>query len=132
MKKKKPLHYGGFAGPLPCNGSEGGITTKRKNEVTCPKCKRIIRDKESQGFIAVSGEFRRPTLTPKTLLRELRKFINENPKLADRTMHIWVDESNGTRSVHVPLRRVGLFGSVEGEKPSVFGEFNIQKGADYS
>lgn len=59
-KKKKPWHYGGFCGPLPCNGSEGGVTTKRKAEVTCRRCKRIIRSKEKLGFIAVSGMFKRP------------------------------------------------------------------------
>lgn len=58
--KKKPVHYGGFAGPLPCNGSEGGITAKQKKDVTCTRCKRIIRNKERQGYVAVSGMFKKP------------------------------------------------------------------------
>jgi hypothetical protein len=58
-KKNSLLHFGGFAGPLPCNGSEGGVTTKRKQEVTCKACKRIIKAREKQGYVAISGEFRK-------------------------------------------------------------------------
>lgn len=44
MKPKKPIyHLGGFAGPLPCNGSSGGVTTARPNEVTCKRCKAMLK-----------------------------------------------------------------------------------------
>lgn len=42
-KKKRPWHFGGFYGPLPCNGSFNGVTTKRPNEVTCKRCKAMIK-----------------------------------------------------------------------------------------
>ena len=56
---RTPLHYGGFAGKLYCNGSTGGQTTKRAYDVTCKGCIRYIESMKAKGYVAVSGDFKK-------------------------------------------------------------------------
>lgn len=42
-QRKTIMHFGGFATALPCNGSAAGYTSKRPNDVTCKRCKALIK-----------------------------------------------------------------------------------------
>lgn len=56
-RKRGPLqHFGGFAGPLPCNGSESGYTTKNPKEVTCRRCRKMVKGMTRQEALAWSAK----------------------------------------------------------------------------